>query len=155
MRVESVNKNKLVVYENNPRNNDKAKEYVKESIEKFGYLNPIIVNKDYVILCGHTRLKALMDIKDVEMVDVIVVDDLSEEQENMFRLVDNKVSEYSSWDYDKVLQESADIIDDYLKDFGFEYHKVDDMDIKEEDYISDEVIEKKVIVCPYCGEEVK
>ena len=45
MRVESINKNKLVVYENNPRNNDKAKEYVKESIEKFGYLNPIIVNK--------------------------------------------------------------------------------------------------------------
>lgn len=154
MKIEKVNFDKLIPYENNPRKNDEAIKYIKQSIEDFGYLNPIIVNKDYVIICGHTRYKALQQMN-VDLVDVIVIDDLTKEQEKLFRLADNKVAEYSKWDYEKVLEESAELIDNYLGKYGFEYHSLEDLNINEDEYLSEENIEEKYIICPYCGEKVE
>lgn len=98
----------LKEYENNPRFNDEAVDYVVNSIKEFGFKVPIIVDKDNVIVAGHTRLKAAKKLK-LKEVPVIVADDLTEEQIKAFRLADNKVSEFSAWDDALLKFELADI----------------------------------------------
>lgn len=87
----------VVPYENNPRNNDKAVKFVANSIKQFGFKVPIIIDKNGVIVAGHTRLKAAKKLG-MKMVPCIVADDLNEEQVKAFRLADNKTGEAAGWD---------------------------------------------------------
>lgn len=87
----------LTPYENNPRLNDGAVDAVAKSIEEFGFKVPIVIDKDGVIVAGHTRLKAAKQLA-INEVPCIIVDDLSEEELKAFRLADNKVSELAGWD---------------------------------------------------------
>ena len=87
-----MNIDDLVLYENNPRNNDGAVDAVATSINSFGFKVPIIIDKNNVVVCGHTRVKASKKLGMTE-VPCIVADDLNEEQIKAFRLADNKVSE--------------------------------------------------------------
>ena len=80
----------LIPYANNPRDNDNAVDAVAKSIEQFGFKVPIVIDKDNVIIAGHTRLKAAGKLK-LEKVPCIIADDLTEEQIKAFRLADNKV----------------------------------------------------------------
>lgn len=89
-------------YVNNPRKNDGAVDIVKKSIEKFGWRVPIVLGKDNVIIAGHTRLKAAMKLG-LQEVPVVWADDLSEEDQRAFRIMDNKSTEYAIWD-DKLLK---------------------------------------------------
>lgn len=82
-----LNPKEIKPYQNNPRKNDKAVEQVAKSIEEFGFKNPIIVDKNMVIIAGHTRLKASEKLG-LNKVPVIVAEDLTEEQANALRLVD-------------------------------------------------------------------
>ena len=84
--------NELIPYKSNPRINDEAVEYVKNSIKEFGFKVPIVIDKNNVIIAGHTRLKASLELG-LKEVPCIIADDLSEEQIKAFRLADNKVSE--------------------------------------------------------------
>ena len=110
--MEIVNKkiNELIPYENNPRYNDDAVEYVAKSIKEFGFKVPIIVDKNNVIVAGHTRYKASLELG-LDEVPTIIADDLTEKQIKAFRLADNKVSDYSIWDNTKLLQELEDLKD--------------------------------------------
>ena len=99
---------KIVPYENNPRLNDEAVEPVANSIKQFGFKVPIIIDSSNVIVAGHTRLKAAKQLG-MDKVPCIVADDLTEEQIKVFRLADNKVSEFSSWDYEKLEEELNNI----------------------------------------------
>ena len=108
----------LVPYENNPRKNDEAVSKVAESIREFGFKVPIIVDKDNVIVAGHTRLKAAIKLR-LSEVPVIRADDLSEEQVRAFRLADNKTSEFAEWDTEKLLEELEKISDIDMENFGF------------------------------------
>lgn len=118
-------------YGKNPRRNDGAVEALANSITEFGFKNPIIVDKDLVIIAGHTRLKAakLLGLKEVP---VVVASDLSEAQTRAYRLADNKIGELAEWD-DEFLQEELDALDDEfdMEDFGFEAEIVDDLQIME------------------------
>lgn len=107
----------VIPYENNPRNNDDAVQYVANSIKEFGFKVPVIIDADNVIIAGHTRLKAskLLGLKEVPC---IIADDLTEDQIKAFRLADNKVSEIATWDLDKLNLELYDIEMD-MSDFGF------------------------------------
>jgi site-specific DNA-methyltransferase (adenine-specific) len=96
-------------YLNNPRLNHKAVKVVADSIREFGFRNPIVVDKDGVIIVGHTRLEA-SKMLGYEQVPVIVADDLSPEQVQAFRIMDNKSSEFAEWDYTKLLAEVNDLI---------------------------------------------
>lgn len=107
----------IIPYENNPRNNEKAVDYVANSIKQFGFKNPIIIDKENVIVAGHTRLKAAEKLG-IEEVPCIMADDLNEEQIKAFRLADNKVSEIATWDLDKLDLELEDINID-MSEFGF------------------------------------
>lgn len=110
----------LKPYSKNARKNDKAVKYVAKSIENFGFKVPVIIDKDNVIVCGHTRYKASKKLGYNE-IPCIIADDLTEEQIKAFRLADNKVSEKADWDFDLLSDEINDIIDINMEDFGFEF----------------------------------
>lgn len=109
----------LIPYEKNPRKNDEAVDYVANSINEFGFKVPIVIDKDNVIIAGHTRYKASKKLK-LKEVPCIVADDLTEEQVKAFRLADNKVSEVAEWDMTLLGEELLDIEDLDMTDFGFE-----------------------------------
>ena len=92
------------LYPNNPRKNAGAVEAVAESIRQCGYVAPIIVDEDGVILAGHTRYKALKKLGRTEA-DVIVKDGLTEEQKKKYRLLDNKTNELADWDLELLAHE--------------------------------------------------
>lgn len=119
----------LIPYENNPRNNDEAVDYVAKSIEEFGFKVPCVVSGDGVLITGHTRLKACKKLG-IDEVPCIVADDLTEDQIKAFRIADNKVSEYSTWDNTKLAEELSDIMMD-MTQFGDDLFKDDDtMDVE-------------------------
>lgn len=105
-------------YENNPRINDGAIDAVAKSIVEFGFKNPIIIDKNNVIVCGHTRRLAAIKLGLTE-VPCIKADDLTEDQIRAFRVADNKTNELSTWDLDKLKLELGEIELD-MSDFGFE-----------------------------------
>ena len=84
----------LKPYEKNPRNNTAAVEPVAESIKQFGFKVPIVIDKNGVIVAGHTRYKAAEKLG-LDKVPCIVADDLSPEQIKAFRLADNKTAEFA------------------------------------------------------------
>lgn len=89
----------LKPYENNPRHNDMAVDAVAVSIQQFGFKNPVIIDKDGVIVAGHTRYKAAKKLG-ITDIPCISADDLSDEQIKAFRLADNKTAELAEWDED-------------------------------------------------------
>lgn len=82
----------------NPRRNSRSAKMVAKSIEEYGYINPIVVDEEGTILAGNTRFKAL-EILGVEEFDVLVVKGLTEQEKIGFLIADNKVNEYSQWNY--------------------------------------------------------
>ena len=98
MEIKIVKVSELIPYEKNPRKNDKAVESVANSIKEFGFKIPIIVDKNNIIVAGHTRLKAAKKLG-LKEVPIIIADDLTDEQIKAFRLADNKVSEIAEWGY--------------------------------------------------------
>lgn len=108
----------LIPYENNPRINDDAVEYVKNSIKEFGFKVPIVIDKNNVIVAGHTRYKACKELG-IKEIPCIVADDLTDEQVKAFRLADNKVSEKAQWDLSKLNEELGSILDIDMSMFDF------------------------------------
>lgn len=99
--------NEVHPYENNPRINDKAVEAVTKSIREFGFRQPIVVDSDGVIIAGHTRWKAALDMG-LDKIPVHVAN-LTPEQVKAYRIADNKTGELADWDFDKLSVELADL----------------------------------------------
>lgn len=119
MNVKEINIKDIRPYEKNPRKNNSAVAYVAESIKQFGFKVPIIIDKNNVIVAGHTRYKAAKKLG-INTVPVIIADDLTDEQIKAFRLADNKVAEQAEWDIDLLNEELEEIFDIDMTDFGFE-----------------------------------
>lgn len=161
MNVIQMRLDELFPYENNPRKNESAVAPVAESIKKFGFRVPIIVDKNNEIVTGHTRYLAAKELG-LASVPVIRADDLTEAQVTAFRLVDNKTNEFAAWDFDKLDEEIAkvdclDLDKDLdMKIFGFDDISNDNLDgLFEDDPASNSSKEKKgkKVVCPNCGHE--
>lgn len=121
MNLKMIPVNELKAYGNNPRNNSKAVKLVANSIKEFGFKVPLVIDKDNVIVCGHTRLLACKKLN-INKVPCIIADDLTEKQLQAFRLADNKVSEKSTWDFKLLEQEMNDLADSFnMSDFGFDF----------------------------------
>ena len=131
--------NEIKPYEKNPRKNDEAVKYVANSIKEFGFKVPIVIDKDGIIVAGHTRYKAAKQIG-LKSVPCIIADDLNEEQIKAFRLADNKVGEIAEWDFDILNDELLDIFDIDMENFGF------DLDFDEEE--EKEIVEDEVPEVP-------
>lgn len=119
MKIKNLPITELKPYENNPRINDAAVPAVAESIRQFGFKQPIVIDKNNVIVCGHTRYKAAKKLG-LKTVPCVVADDLTEEQIKAYRLADNKVGELASWDMEMLNAELESIGDIDMGDFGFE-----------------------------------
>ena len=117
MEVVNVKIEELKPYKNNPRFNDQAVEAVANSIKEFGFKVPIVIDKNNVIVAGHTRYKASKRLG-LKEVPCIIADDLNEEQIKAFRLADNKVGELAEWDKDLLNLEMTDLSLD-MEQFGF------------------------------------
>ena len=120
MRIINKRVDDLIPYAKNPRNNKKAVDKVANSIAEFGFKVPLVVDINNVVICGHTRLLASKKLG-LDEVPCIIADDLSEEQIKAFRLVDNKVSEASEWDYDLLDEELSEIFSIDMEEFGFKF----------------------------------
>lgn len=156
IQINYVSLNLLKPYKNNPRINDDAVESVAKSIKEFGFKVPLVIDKDFNIVCGHTRYKASQQLG-LEEVPCIVADDLTPSQLKAFRLADNKVSEMASWAYDKLEQELSQISDIDMSEFGFDLDDLDldintDVDLKDNNKDFEEKESEKV-TCPNCGLE--
>lgn len=129
-------------YGNNPRRNDDAVEYVANSIKEFGFKVPLVVDKDGIIVTGHTRWKAAKKLG-MQSVPCIIADDLTDEQIKAFRLADNKVAEMAEWDYE-LLDIELDDIELDMTDFGFdeEEEKKEPIEVAEDEADPFEDIEK-------------
>lgn len=122
-KIEMMKAGDLIPYFFNPRNNDAAVDMVAESIREFGFKNPIIIDKENVIIAGHTRLKAALKLG-IDEVPVIVAADLSEDQARAFRLVDNRTAEIAEWDFEKLAEELQGIDLD-LSAFDFQMPEIE------------------------------
>lgn len=106
-------------YRKNPRINDDAVKYVAESIRRFGFKVPVVIDSSNVIVAGHTRLKAAKQLG-MDTIPCVVADDLSPEEIRAFRLADNKVAEKSKWDADLLTEELEGITDIDMSAFDFD-----------------------------------
>lgn len=114
----------IVPYKSNPRNNDGAVSAVAESIKQCGYCSPIIIDENNVILCGHTRLKALKKLGYKE-VECVRKEGMTEEQKQKYRILDNKTAELAEWNFELLEQELKDLdFGDF--DFGFNMSAFDE-----------------------------
>ena len=135
MNIVFKNIDELIPYEKNPRKNDEAVKYVAESIKNFGFKVPIVIDKDNVIVAGHTRYKASKKLG-LDEVPCIVADDLTDEQIKAYRLADNKVAEKAEWDFDLLADELDDLFEFDMTVFGFDEEEEDDKpaEVYEDDY---------------------
>jgi ParB-like chromosome segregation protein Spo0J len=160
-------------YWRNARDNRKTIEMIKDSISLYGFTNPILLDKNNVIIAGHARYKALVEL-DWEYIDCIILD-LTEEKAKQYRIADNKIHEATEWDLDELGKElreldldvmqkffKTDIKLDLGKDLDFKLgFNVTNEDIKKTqdrlDIVNREIAEndqnrKVEVICPYCQE---
>lgn len=134
MQVQSIKISEVKPYDKNPRKNDDGVEAVANSIKEFGWQQPIVVDKDNVIIVGHTRYKAAKKLK-MDKVPVVVASNLSDEQVRAYRLADNKTGELTDWDMGLLDDELGDIADIDMSDFGFDLDiPKDDEEVQEDDF---------------------
>lgn len=134
MELIKVSIDKIKPYERNARKNNEAVKAVVESIKQCEYVAPIVVDEDYVILCGHTRLKALKQLGYTE-VEVCVKSGLTDEQKRKYRLLDNKTNEIAEWDFDLLAEELDGL------DFG---DLQLDWDVEDDEPTAGEIVEDEV-----------
>ena len=146
MIIYDLKLSEIIPYEKNPRNNENAVDKVAESIKRFGFKVPIVIDKNKIIVAGHTRFKAAKKLG-IDCVPCIIADDLTDEQIKAYRLADNKVSEFSEWNMD-LLQEELDALLDFdMSAFGFDELEEDDAWVKEPE--SKGSLVEKYVVPPF------
>lgn len=124
-------------YTHNPRNNGATAIKLKKSIEAFGFKNPIILDENDIIVCGHARFKAAMMLG-MEEVPCIYAYGLTDDEINAFRIADNKTAEIAGWDYDKLCDEMRDLMQN-----GFEMALTGFNEAEQFAYLQDDMLPDK------------
>ena len=120
MLVEQMEITSLQPYERNPRKNDKAVKVVANSIEQYGFQQPIVVDNDRVIIVGHTRYRAAKTLG-LQKVPVLVANELTDKQAQAYRIMDNRSNENADWDEQALFQELEDLItDSTIQDLAYD-----------------------------------
>ena len=155
LKVELRKTEDLIEYDGNPRNNERAVEPVMNSIKEFGFLAPVLIDSNDIIIAGHTRKEAAVRLG-LKEIPCITVDSLTDEQVKAFRLVDNKTAEFASWDFEKLEEELSNIINIDLSAYKFPDLRDIELDVSDADFLQDTEIVKnskaKTATCPSCGE---
>ena len=130
MDIKEIKLTDIKAYKNNPRLTGEAVDKVAASIKEFGFMQPIVIDKNNVIVAGHVRAQAATKLK-MKTVPCLVAENLTPEQIAAYRLADNKTAEFALWDYEKLEQELDAIGGFNMADFGF--INLDDFTPYEED----------------------
>lgn len=170
--VEWVAIEKLKPYAKNARKNDETVPRLKASIEQFGFLVPLVLDKNDVVVTGHTRLKAALLLGYTEL-PCVYAHELTPTEIDAFRLVDNRISEISEWDFEALNEQLFELKEDgaTMDEFGFsdfsdagiddlfnpenQAEKDDEDDDDEGDAEETEKTRKISVLCPECGEEIE
>ena len=145
LKVEYISIQELKVYKNNARtHNESQLEAIKESIKRFGFIAPVVIDENKMILVGHGRVMAAKLLK-MEKVPCVYVDDLSEEQKKAFIHADNLLTEKGEWDY-TILENEINSINMDMTAFGFD-------EVETEDEDEEKTKQEKLVKCPKCGKE--
>jgi hypothetical protein len=153
-------------YENNPRTiTDEAVAAVRQSLETYGYQQPIVVDQEHVVIVGHTRRQALIQMGVTEV--PVLVARLTEEQAKQYRLVDNRTGEMSTWDFNQLIIELREwetgLLDQYFPDLNLDVVTSDDAAVTQKQ-VDDAVASIEVtpdnkdvmtttVTCPSCFHE--
>ena len=129
MQIETIDINKILPYINNPRKNLNI-DKVASSIKEFGFQQPIVVDKDYTIIVGHTRFEAAkkLGLKEVP----VQIADLTENQTKAYRIADNRLNQDASWDTKLLNLEFNDLLSKNfnLDTLGFSNDELDNLLLK-------------------------
>ena len=149
MDIKNIAVKELIPYEKNTKKHDAVQiNNVAESIKQYGFVQPLVVDKDNVVVIGHCRLLAAKKLK-MQEVPCVCVDDLTEEQVKALRIVDNKSNE-SPWDFDFLAYELAEInLDAFNFDFGVSFDD-DDTETKEREEIA---LNESISVVVECADD--
>lgn len=140
MKIEIVDISTIKPYENNPRKlKDSAIEKVAMSLKEYGFRQPIVVDKDRIIVAGHTRFRASKKLG-LKNVPISVIDNLTPEQINAYRIADNRTAEESEWDNELLKMEIKEL---ETKDFkldllGFNDEQLNNLLFEEKQGLTDE-----------------
>ena len=140
MKIEIADINSIKPYENNPRKlSEKAIEKVAMSLKEYGFRQPIVVDKDRIIVAGHTRFRASKKLG-LKQVPVSIIDNLTPEQINAYRIADNRTAEESEWDNELLKMEIKELEDkDFKLDLlGFNEDQLNDLLFEEKQGLTDE-----------------
>ena len=126
MKIQDVNIETIIPYAKNPRQNDEAIAKVASSLKEFGWRQPIVVDKEMVVIVGHTRLGAATRLG-YKKVPIHIATDLTDNQIKAYRIADNRVGQEAKWDEDLLSLELKDLeIDGYdLEQTGFNDEELD------------------------------
>lgn len=154
---------KVIPYANNARINEHVVPAIARSISRFGFNEPIVLDENNVIVCGHTRVKAAKRLG-MKEVPCVYVEGLTQKEIDAYRLADNKLAEQALWDYEKLNAELAKIGNEIsMTDFGFREELnnkpltelFEEREEEEQEPINDDVGStenyRKEIQCPNCG----
>lgn len=172
MKVQNLPLDDIKPYWRNPRKNEGAIAAVKQSIQDYGFNQPLILDAKKVIIAGHTRYKALMELGWKDAPCVIL--DLPPAKAKEYRIADNKTSELSEWDMDALIPELREIegvasmqvffpdldLDGLLKETATvaavttaqiekQAEKMDNRFEEHSNAVQGQYVE---ILCPHCGE---
>lgn len=164
MKIVFKDPESLKAYQNNARRiTDESIEYVKTSIINFGYLNPVVIDRKDVIVCGHVTVQAAIRCG-MKKVACVLADDLTENEIKAFRLADNKVATMAIWDKEKLRTEFEFLVktDFTFDQLGFDEGMVTETDVRGaavnptenkggEVDLGEFEDEKFAHECPHCG----
>ena len=137
-KIQKVDIFKLKPYERNAKiHTEEQLEKLSKSIEEFGFISPVLIDKDFNIIAGHGRVEAAKR-SGVKEVPCAIIEGLTEAQQRAYILADNRLSEFSKWDKDMLAYELGEIaeldLDFDIDDFDFPELELD----SNEGYYGDE-----------------
>ncbi len=137
MDIKSIETNKILPYINNPRKNLNI-DKVASSIKEFGFQQPIVVDKDYIIIVGHTRFEAAKKLGFKEV--PVQIADLDENQAKAYRIADNRLNQDADWDNELLGVELNNLLskDFNLEPIGFNEDELNNILLKDNDGLTDE-----------------
>lgn len=177
MKMEIMSLKSIKPYWRNPRKNDNAVDSVKKSINRYGFLQPIVVDSNNVIIVGHTRFRGLMQLG-YEKCPVVIADHLNEQLAKEYRIADNSISDIAEFDVEALVQEMREIKDieqmeDYFQNLDVEKLLSDSVAVTSYKEITKDKVDKQTtdlenqfkemakefnsdfvsVTCPHCAED--
>lgn len=161
MRTKQIDPEKLVPYSRNPRDNSKAVEAVMQSIDEFGFNQPIVVDKDNVIIVGHTRREAAIRLG-LKKVPVSVADHLTKAQAKAYRIADNRTNENSFWLEEALVAELKELTPEGRKTTGMTEDELSELleavdeavPVEGKEEFSEELLESRNYVVLYFDNDI-